>query len=97
MNLSNSEFKSHNNYSHCACAELFSVYLGVMKISHLNSLYRNSRRISKFILSLLNKFEVALQFDKENLILPSLLPTDKNLKPEMMKEVCNSVDMEIIS
>ena len=59
-----------------------------MKISHLESLYRNSTRISKFILSLLNKFEVALQFDKENLILPSLLPTDQNLKPTMMKEVC---------
>ena len=68
------------------------LFSGVMKISHLDSLYRNSTRISKFILSLLNKFEVALQFDKDNLILPSLLPTDKNLKPTMMKEVSEPCD-----
>jgi hypothetical protein len=60
---------------------------GVMKLRDMYQLYRNSDKIGQYILSLLNKFEVALQFDSEHLLLPSLLPTDLNLMPENMREV----------
>ncbi|KAL3877512.1 hypothetical protein ACJMK2_035210 [Sinanodonta woodiana] len=52
---------------------------GVMKVKDLKSLYKASDKIGSFMLSLLNKFEVALQYDKDHLILPSLLPTVKDL------------------
>lgn len=60
---------------------------GIIKLRDMYQLYNDSDRIGQYILNLLNKFEVALQFDTEHLLLPSLLPTDKNLSPENMREV----------
>lgn len=49
-----------------------------MHISNMEFLFRKSTfqpdYISQYITSLLAKFEVALQFDEEHLLLPSLLP-----------------------
>ncbi|KAL4240953.1 hypothetical protein ACF0H5_001736 [Mactra antiquata] len=60
---------------------------GIMKVKDLFKKYRDSNKIGKYILSLLNKFEVALQFDAEHLLLPSLLPEVKELAPEKMREI----------
>jgi len=48
-----------------------------MKNSDIANIYRNSptNNVDRYILNLLNKFEVALAIDEEHLILPSLLPT----------------------
>lgn len=51
---------------------------GVMRISNLEFLFRSTtfqpEDVRQYITSLLAKFEVALQFDEDHLILPSLLP-----------------------
>ncbi|KAK7507943.1 hypothetical protein BaRGS_00000908 [Batillaria attramentaria] len=51
---------------------------GVMRISNLEFLFRSTtfqpEDVHQYITSLLAKFEVALQFDDEHLLLPSLLP-----------------------
>ncbi|XP_076455660.1 LOW QUALITY PROTEIN: leucine-rich repeat serine/threonine-protein kinase 1-like [Babylonia areolata] len=51
---------------------------GVMRISNLEFLFRSTtfqpEDVRQYITSLLAKFEVALQFDDDHLILPSLLP-----------------------
>ncbi|KAL5018104.1 hypothetical protein ScPMuIL_003826 [Solemya velum] len=58
---------------------------GIMKIDHLKVLFKKSLfrtqsvDFQAYILSLLNKFELALQFDKDHLILPSLLPTEQQM------------------
>ncbi|CAL1529200.1 unnamed protein product [Lymnaea stagnalis] len=56
---------------------------GVMRLSNLEFLFKSStfqaQHIKVYITSLLNKFEVALQFDEEHLLLPSLLPTETEL------------------
>ena len=49
-----------------------------MRISNLEFLFRSTtfqpEDVRQYITSLLAKFEVALQFDDQHLILPSLLP-----------------------
>ena len=53
---------------------------GVMRLKSLEFLFKSARsQIGDYITNLLNKFEVALQFDKEYLLLPSLLPTETEL------------------
>ncbi|XP_059175790.1 leucine-rich repeat serine/threonine-protein kinase 1-like isoform X2 [Physella acuta] len=56
---------------------------GVMRLSNLEFLFKSNtfqpEHIKVYITSLLNKFEVALQFDEEHLLLPSLLPTETEL------------------
>ena len=56
---------------------------GVMSINSLEFLFKSNTfqpdDIKLYITSLLNKFEVALQFDEEHLLLPSLLPTETEL------------------
>lgn len=37
--------------------------------------------ISRYIVSLLNKFEVALTWDSRTLLIPSLLPPDEDCRP----------------
>ncbi|XP_071107767.1 leucine-rich repeat serine/threonine-protein kinase 1-like [Haliotis cracherodii] len=62
---------------------------GIMKIKNLELLFKNSLQpmdIQRDITSLLNKFEVALQFDDENLLLPSLLPTEEDLQVSVEKK-----------
>ncbi|XP_041363499.1 leucine-rich repeat serine/threonine-protein kinase 1-like [Gigantopelta aegis] len=55
---------------------------GVMKTKNLDILFRSPNfetgDIQSYITNLLNKFEVALKFDEEHLLLPSLLPTEKD-------------------
>lgn len=62
---------------------------GVMRLSDMYKLYKDSDKLGRYILSLLNKFEVALQFDNEHLLLPSLLPRDEDLSQDrtIMKEI----------
>lgn len=54
---------------------------GVMKIDDLQHLFKNSCLGSNdnrsYIVSLLNKFEVALTWDARTLLIPSLLPTEE--------------------
>ncbi|KAH3873787.1 hypothetical protein DPMN_037027, partial [Dreissena polymorpha] len=52
---------------------------GVMKKTVLEDIYKESRNMSLVIDSLLNKFEVALAIDNDQILLPSLLPTHKDI------------------
>jgi len=57
---------------------------GIMKISDLKVLFKGSRftetdEIMRFIVDLLGKFELALTWDGENLLIPSLLPSEAML------------------
>ncbi|CAG5136337.1 unnamed protein product, partial [Candidula unifasciata] len=56
---------------------------GVMKLKNLEVLFKSNmmemEHSEVYITNLLNKFEVALQFDEEHLLLPSLLPTETEL------------------
>lgn len=58
---------------------------GVMKIDDINQLIKTStgqgNTDRKYILSLLNKFEVALTWDLRTLLIPSLLPITED-EPE---------------
>lgn len=54
---------------------------GIMKIADLQVLFKGSRfnetdEIMRFIVDLLGKFELALTWDNEHLIIPSLLPSE---------------------
>jgi len=57
--------------------------------------------IRQYIISLLQKFEVALLWDSDNLLIPSLLPTELDLikNPALMRQVlvcqlfCNLVPL----
>lgn len=57
--------------------------LGVMKIDDMKWLFKGVRNqledVRSYIVSLLQKFEVALLWDHDNLIIPSLLPTEADL------------------
>ncbi|KAH9518581.1 hypothetical protein Btru_005705, partial [Bulinus truncatus] len=63
---------------------------GVMRLSNLEFLFKSStfqpEHIKGYITSLLSKFEVALQFDEEFLLLPSLLPTETELQEMARKK-----------
>lgn len=54
-----------------------------MQLSSLEFLFKSStcegEKNEVYITNLLNKFEVALQFDEKHLLLPSLLPTETEL------------------
>jgi hypothetical protein len=58
---------------------------GLMKINDLQVLFKGSRfnegdEIMQFIVDLLGKFELALTWDNEHLLIPSLLPSEAMLK-----------------
>lgn len=58
---------------------------GIMKIKDLLFLFKGSRfnetdEIMSFIVDLLSKFELALTWDNEHLLIPSLLPTEAMLQ-----------------
>ena len=57
---------------------------GVMKTEHLLQLFKNSSSapadVQNYLISLLNKFELALTWDNRTLLIPSLLPTEEQLK-----------------
>ena len=63
------------------------IIAGVMKTKDIVLLFKgvsfrtedHSDDIRKYIISLLQKFEVALLWDSDNLLIPSLLPTELDL------------------
>ena len=55
---------------------------GIMSTDDLKHLFKGSCALSdakSYIVNLLNKFEVALTWDSRTLLIPSLLPTEKNM------------------
>jgi len=66
-----------------------------MKAEDLQLLFKRSafqpENIEHYICGLLGKFEVALQFDRDRLLLPSLLPTEQ----EMAVCVLNKTDVQV--
>ncbi|KAK3091447.1 hypothetical protein FSP39_019911 [Pinctada imbricata] len=56
---------------------------GIMKAENLRVLFKRSsfqpENIEQYICGLLGKFEVALQFDRDHLIIPSLLPKEMEM------------------
>lgn len=58
--------------------------LGIMKIEDLKHVFKSSNcapnDAKTYILSLLNKFEVALTWDNRTLLIPSLLPKEAQLR-----------------
>ncbi|XP_033120529.1 leucine-rich repeat serine/threonine-protein kinase 1-like isoform X2 [Anneissia japonica] len=62
---------------------------GVMKIDDLKMKFQSSG-VKHYILSLLNKFEVAVAFDSEHLLIPSLLPQEGEM-------ICIPVNRENIN
>ena len=59
---------------------------GIMRTEDLKILFKNTtfraEDIKTYIIDLLNKFEVALLWDNENLLIPSLLPTEMDMRRE---------------
>ena len=57
-------------------------FLGIMKLSDLKHIFKSSSVSStdtrSYIVSLLNKFEVALTWDNCSLLIPSLLPSEED-------------------
>ena len=55
-----------------------------MKTEHLLQLFKNSNTApldaQNYLLSLMNKFELALTWDNRTLLIPSLLPTEEQLQ-----------------
>lgn len=55
-----------------------------MKIKNLQNLFNKSafqpEDLQTYICGLLEKFEVALQFDSNKLLIPSLLPTENEME-----------------
>lgn len=55
-----------------------------MKTENLLQLFKNTKSsptdVQSYLLSLLNKFELALTWDNRTLLIPSLLPTEDQLR-----------------
>ncbi len=55
-----------------------------MRTSDLKLLFKNvsfkPEDIESYIIDLLSKFEVALKWDENNLLIPSLLPTEQSVR-----------------
>lgn len=55
-----------------------------MKTEHLLQLFKNTHNapmdVQSYLLSLLNKFELAITWDNRTLLIPSLLPTEEQLR-----------------
>ena len=66
---------------------------GVMKTNDIVLLFKGvsfrTEDIREYIISLLQKFEVALLWDSDNLLIPSLLPSELDLikNPALMRQV----------
>jgi len=67
--------------------------VGVMKTNDIVLLFKGvsfrTDDIRQYIISLLQKFEVALLWDSDNLLIPSLLPTELDLikNPALMRQI----------
>ncbi len=57
---------------------------GVMRLDDLRHVFKSSEAVSisarSYIVNLLNKFEVALTWDSRTLLIPSLLPTEQQMR-----------------
>jgi hypothetical protein len=57
---------------------------GLMRLEDLRHVFKSSSAVSltakSYIVNLLNKFEVALTWDSRTLLIPSLLPTEQQVK-----------------
>ncbi|OTF71339.1 leucine-rich repeat serine/threonine-protein kinase 1-like protein, partial [Euroglyphus maynei] len=57
---------------------------GIMKTEHLLQLFKNTHNapmdVQSYLLGLLNKFELAITWDNRTLLIPSLLPTEEQLR-----------------
>lgn len=79
----------------------FGTFVGIMRQTDLSQLFRSDRFPSKFTntyIDLLNKFEVALPFITQHLLVPSLLPEqqigNRNLMvPGMSTVVARAMNM----
>jgi len=64
-----------------------------MERKHLHQLFGRSSiyhsdNLQTYIISLLNKFELALVWDHDNLMLPSLLPSEQDIQSIEPVKVC---------
>jgi hypothetical protein len=73
----------HLNYRASSKISCVCSVAGVMKIEDMKWLYKGVKNqlddMRSYIVSLLQKFEVALLWDHDNLMIPSLLPTEADL------------------
>merc|ERR1712062_940691 len=57
---------------------------GIMRLEDLRHVFKSSSAVSltakSYIVNLLNKFEVALTWDSRTLLIPSLLPTEQQMR-----------------
>lgn len=57
---------------------------GIMRTEHLFQLFKNTHTappdVQNYLISLMNKFELGLTWDNRTLLIPSLLPTEEQLK-----------------
>ncbi len=57
---------------------------GIMRLDDLRHVFKSSAAVSlsakSYIVNLLNKFEVALTWDSRTLLIPSLLPTERQMR-----------------
>ena len=57
---------------------------GIMKLEDLRHVFKSSHAITlnakSYVINLLNKFEVALTWDSRTLLIPSLLPTEQQMR-----------------
>ena len=57
---------------------------GIMKLEDLRHVFKSSHAITlnakSYVVNLLNKFEVALTWDSRTLLIPSLLPTEQQMR-----------------
>ncbi len=60
---------------------------GIMRLEDLRHVFKSSAAISvsakSYIVNLLNKFEVALTWDSRTLLIPSLLPTEQQMRTSL--------------
>ena len=67
---------------------------GVMRLSDLSQLFRSDRFPASLIreyVDLLNKFDVALRWSKDHLLVPSLLPDNQIITANIMAPGLNKV------
>ena len=64
--------------------QFFFLFVGIMRTEDLKLLFKDvsfkPEDIKSYIIDLLSKFEVALMWDEHNLLIPSLLPTEQDLR-----------------
>jgi hypothetical protein len=57
---------------------------GIMKLEDLRHVFKSSSAVTlnakSYVINLLNKFEVALTWDSRTLLIPSLLPTEQQMR-----------------